>query len=104
MNDKDSVMDGVPAARVARRRRVTVVVGRVRMRARPGRLLGCLAGAVLAAGLAAGPAVARTSHARPVRESPVTEVSRGCFGDNADRADWSCLPVLRLVRETLAEV
>jgi hypothetical protein len=54
MNDKDSVMDGVPTARVARRRRVTVIVGRVRMRARPGRLLGCLAGAVLAAGLAAG--------------------------------------------------
>jgi hypothetical protein len=60
MNDKDSVMDGVPTARVARRRRVTVIVGRVRMRARPGRPLRCLATAVLAAGLAAGPAVART--------------------------------------------
>jgi hypothetical protein len=57
--NKDSVMDGVPTARVARRRR-NCDRRQGQDAGASGRLLGCLAGAVLAAGLAAGPAVART--------------------------------------------
>src|SRR5579875_3016728 len=66
--------------------------GRRGIRWRTVQLLGCLSAAGMAASFAGLPASAGTRPARPGGMSPVTEVSQGCSGQNAEVVEATAAP------------